>query len=370
VTAVRLRGVASRRTIINQAARRYGISPSILYGVWGAESNFGRNRGSSSAGARGDFQFMPGTARSLGVRIGDFRSEAFGAAKYLSQYRSRGRAGMLAAYNAGPAGNPHNPETQAYIPKVLAYARTYKGGGGAVRPAAPRPATGWTGGQSLLQLAGSSVGNVPQGSEGILPLLQALGAQKPQVPSSGSLTPPAASAAPVMPQGAQTPLSGGGPAPKPDVNALLAMIRTTGGDVAHADVPGVSALIGSAARPAGGGGAAGRVPRGGGGVVTFDGKPVVSSIARELRRARATGLWKGTVTSGVRTKSQQMAAARRFGLQHYGPKGPLGSNHVAGHSGAVDVTDPAGLARALRHLRSRLHRGMADDPVHFSWTGH
>jgi soluble lytic murein transglycosylase-like protein len=122
--------VASRRTIINQAARRYGISPSILYGVWGAESNFGRNRGSSSAGARGDFQFMPGTARSLGVRIGDFRSEAFGAAKYLSQYRSRGRAGMLAAYNAGPAGNPHNPETQAYIPKVLAYARTYKGGGG------------------------------------------------------------------------------------------------------------------------------------------------------------------------------------------------------------------------------------------------
>jgi hypothetical protein len=227
VTAVRLRGVASRRTIINQAARRYGISPSILYGVWGAESNFGRNRGSSSAGARGDFQFMPGTARSLGVRIGDFRSEAFGAAKYLSQYRSRGRAGMLAAYNAGPAGNPHNPETQAYIPKVLAYARTYKGGGGgggAVRPAAPRPATGWTGGQSLLQLAGSSVGNVPQGSEGILPLLQALGAQKPQVPSSGSLTPPAASAAPVMPQGAQTPLSGGGPAPKPDVNALLGRV--------------------------------------------------------------------------------------------------------------------------------------------------
>jgi hypothetical protein len=363
--------VASRRTIINQAARRYGISPSILYGVWGAESNFGRNPGRSSKGAQGDFQFMPGTARSLGVRIGDFRSEAFGAAKYLSQYRSRGRAGMLAAYNAGPAGNPRNPETQAYIPKVLAYARTYKGGGGggAVRPAAPRPATGWTGGQSLLQLAGSSVGNVPQGSEGILPLLQALGAQKPQVPSSGALTPPAASAAPVMPQGAQTPLSGGGPAPKPDVNALLAMIRTTGGDVAHADVPGVSKLIGSAARPAGGG-AAGRVPRGGGGVVTFDGKPVVSSIARELRRARATGLWKGTVTSGVRTKSQQMAAARRFGLQHYGPKGPLGSNHVAGHSGAVDVTDPAGLARALRHLRSRLHRGMADDPVHFSWTGH
>jgi hypothetical protein len=356
--------VASRRAIIDQAARRYGISPSILYGVWGAESNFGRNPGRSRAGAQGDFQFMPGTARSLGVHIGDFRSEAFGAAKYLSQYHSRGRRGMLAAYNAGPAGNPNNPETQAYIPKVLAYARTYKGGrGGGAGGGGAGAAPG--GGQTLLQMAGGGAGNVSQGSEGILPLLQALGAQKPPVPSAGSLPTPAHTAAPVMPQGAQTPMSSGGPAPKPDVSALLELVRTAGGDVSHSNVPGVSTLIGG-----GGGGAGGPAPRGGGGTVTFDGKPVVSSIARELRRARATGLWKGTVQSGVRTKQEQMAAARRFGLQHYGPKGPLGSNHVAGHSGAVDVTDPAGLARALRRIRSRLHRGMADDPVHFSWTGH
>jgi hypothetical protein len=369
VRVVRVRretaGVASRRAIIDQAARHYGISPSILYGVWGAESHFGKNKGPSTAGAQGDFQFMPGTARSLGVRIGDFRSEAFGAAKYLSQYHSRGRRGMLAAYNAGPAGNPHNPETQAYIPKVLAYARTYKGGGGGGGGSA---AGGGSAGQTLLQMAGGGAGNVSQGSEGILPLLQALSSQKPAVPSAGSLPSPAHAAAPVMPQGAQTPLSGGGPAPKPDVSALLDLIRTQGGDVTHANVPGVSALIGGGGAPGGGGG--GPAPRGGGGTVTFDGKPVVASIARDLRRARATGLWKGTVTSGVRTRQQQLAAAKRFGLQHYGPKGPLGSNHVAGHSGAVDVTDPAGLARALRRIRSRLHRGMADDPVHFSWTGH
>jgi hypothetical protein len=368
------------RQLARRIAREEHVDPRIFLRLVNRESGWNRHA-RSPAGAIGYTQLMPGTARGLGVNPNRPGQNLRGGARYLRQqltafggdYRK-----ALAAYNAGPGavkkygGVPPYAETRAYVNAILGGSnpRAPRGGGAAPRPGgAPRPA-GWTGGQSLLELAGSSVGNVPQGSEGILPLLQALGAQKPQVPSSGALTPPAASAAPVMPQGAQTPLSGGGPAPKPDVNALLAMIRTTGGDVAHADVPGVSALIGSAARPAGGGGAAGRVPRGGGGVVTFDGKPVVSSIARELRRARATGLWKGTVTSGVRTKQQQMAAARRFGLQHYGPKGPLGSNHVAGHSGAVDVTDPAGLARALRHLRSRLHRGMADDPVHFSWTGH
>jgi hypothetical protein len=93
-------------------------------------------------------------------------------------------------------------------------------------------------------MAGGGAGNVSQGSEGILPLLQALGAQKPPVPSAGSLPTPAHSAAPVMPQGAQTPMSGGGPAPKPDVSALLELVRTAGGDVSHSNVPGVSTLIG------------------------------------------------------------------------------------------------------------------------------
>lgn len=107
------------------------------------------------------------------------------------------------------------------------------------------------------------------------------------------------------------------------------------------------------------------------GTATFDGKLVLAKFLPELKWARAHG-WKGTVTSGVRTKKEQLAAAKHFGLQHYGPAGPLGSNHVEGHRGALDVTDPDGLERVLRKYpgRLRLRRGMADDPVHFSPTGH
>ena len=117
--------------IIADAAKRAGILPQTLYGVWGAESNFALHSGSQSgAGAIGPFQFMPDTARGMGVNPLDFKSAAYGAARYLAQYKSRGLAGMLAAYNAGPAGNPNNPETQAYIPRVRAFAARWPGVGG------------------------------------------------------------------------------------------------------------------------------------------------------------------------------------------------------------------------------------------------
>lgn len=105
------------------------------------------------------------------------------------------------------------------------------------------------------------------------------------------------------------------------------------------------------------------------GVAYVDGKPVVPWIASILKKARQAG-WRGSVTSGVRTKSEQLAAAKRYGLQHY-PNGPLASNHVEGHGGAVDVSDPEGLKRALRKLGiNRLKSSMPEDPVHFSATGH
>ena len=117
--------------LLTSAARKFKIDPSILYGVWGAETNFAgaRNAPRSPAGASGPFQFMPGTAPGYGVNPYDnqFKDDVYGAAKYLSTYKSRGRAGMLAAYNAGPGGSPSNPETQAYIPKVLSLAKQYPG---------------------------------------------------------------------------------------------------------------------------------------------------------------------------------------------------------------------------------------------------
>jgi hypothetical protein len=117
------------RRVIERAARAYGIEPSLLWGVFGAESNFGRNKNRSSAGAQGPFQFMPATAKSYGINPYNFKQAANAAAKYLSTYiKDRGVEGALAAYNAGPAGNPNNPETRAYIPKVLQLAKTWGGG--------------------------------------------------------------------------------------------------------------------------------------------------------------------------------------------------------------------------------------------------
>lgn len=126
-----------QKRIIAEAARSRGIDPAILWGLYGAETNFGRNVSTSGAGAIGPFQFMPATARGLGIDPLDFRSAAFGAARYLAQYKDRGVKGMLGAYNAGPAGSLTNPETAAYIPKVLQLAKTWDGpagGSGAVQP--------------------------------------------------------------------------------------------------------------------------------------------------------------------------------------------------------------------------------------------
>src|SRR5438477_6080798 len=94
----------SDKAIITEAAHHYGIDPKILWGLYGTETSFGKNVSRSSAGAVGPFQFLPSTARGMGVNPNDFRSAAFGAARYLSQYKGRGVGGMLSAYNAGPAG--------------------------------------------------------------------------------------------------------------------------------------------------------------------------------------------------------------------------------------------------------------------------
>ncbi len=91
--------------VIQEAATKYGIDPKILLGVYGTETDFGRDVKPSSAGALGPFQLEPSTAQSLGVKDpNNFREAAFGAARYLAQYKSRGIGGMLSAYNAGPAG--------------------------------------------------------------------------------------------------------------------------------------------------------------------------------------------------------------------------------------------------------------------------
>lgn len=209
---------AQQRRIIEQAATAGGIDPSILYGVWGRETGFGTS-GTSPAGAQGPFQIMPDTAKSLGLKDpNDFRAAAFAAAKYLGQYKSRGVEGMLAAYNAGPNGNPNNAETKAYIPAVLNFAKQW-GGGGAVKAASGSSA-------ALGVPAATNASSAPAPDvAGLLALLQG---QQRSAPASSTLATPSFAAGPKLASGALPP-SSGAPQPKQDVSKLLAAVASLNG---------------------------------------------------------------------------------------------------------------------------------------------
>ena len=119
--------------LFTRAGHRYGVDPSLLAAVARQESGFDP-QALSPAGAQGLMQFMPATARSLGVDPLDPGSAIDGAAKYLSNLsRQFGSTELaLAAYNAGPGtvsrygGIPPYPETQNYVRSVMSKAEAYR----------------------------------------------------------------------------------------------------------------------------------------------------------------------------------------------------------------------------------------------------
>jgi soluble lytic murein transglycosylase-like protein len=122
-------------SLIEQAAARNGVDPAVLHGLIQQESGFDPHA-TSSAGALGLTQLMPGTAASLGVTEPlDPAQSIEGGAHYLGEMlRDFGgdTEKALAAYNAGPGavqrydGVPPYAETQQYVSKVLGYAAEYR----------------------------------------------------------------------------------------------------------------------------------------------------------------------------------------------------------------------------------------------------
>jgi len=121
-------GASSYVPLIDQAAAQNGVEPSVLYGLIQQESGFDPSA-SSSAGAEGLTQLMPGTASSLGVTEPLNAAQSIeGGARYLGQLLRQFGGNVtdaLAAYNAGPGaveqygGVPPYSETQQYVTKVL-----------------------------------------------------------------------------------------------------------------------------------------------------------------------------------------------------------------------------------------------------------
>jgi len=120
--------------IINTAATKYGLSPELIKSVIKTESSFNPNAmgpvTKSGERAAGLMQFMPGTAKDMGItdRL-DPTQSINGGAKYLSQLSKKYDGDMdktLAAYNWGPGNvdkyglnSPKMPdETKNYLKKV------------------------------------------------------------------------------------------------------------------------------------------------------------------------------------------------------------------------------------------------------------
>jgi hypothetical protein len=127
-----------------QAAEREGVPAAILLGI----KNAGEKSGSgdtSPKGAQGVMQFMPGTAKELGITDRTDPAQSIdGAARYLRQlYDAYGSwDAAVAHYNGGGAqaaivrggGKPTFPETAAYLERVKKYAQEHTAQRGASDP--------------------------------------------------------------------------------------------------------------------------------------------------------------------------------------------------------------------------------------------
>lgn len=121
------------RKLINEVAAEVKIAPALLHAVIATESRYNSDA-LSPRGAIGLMQLMPETALRFGAPDPyNPRDNVLAGANYLKFLLKLFGNDMelaLAAYNAGHnavlrAGNriPEYPETQAYVPKVLAYMR-------------------------------------------------------------------------------------------------------------------------------------------------------------------------------------------------------------------------------------------------------
>ncbi len=125
-------------TPLSAAASAVELSPELIEAVAWRESRM-RAGVVSRAGAIGEMQLMPGTARQLGVDPYDTAQNYRGGATYLRQMMQRYDGDVvkaLAAYNAGPGavdrygGVPPYRETREYVAAILEHMSRRATGGG------------------------------------------------------------------------------------------------------------------------------------------------------------------------------------------------------------------------------------------------
>jgi hypothetical protein len=130
---------------IEEAAKEFNIPPAIIAGLIEQESNWQMGL-TSSEGAQGLTQFMPGTAAEYGVDVNDPRSSIMGAARYLRTMMDNNGWSIeraLYGYNAGPGGGVGlSRENREFTPGVLEKAGKYGYRQSWSSPATMRPGMG------------------------------------------------------------------------------------------------------------------------------------------------------------------------------------------------------------------------------------
>jgi hypothetical protein len=175
---------ASQESIVEAAAKKHGVPPSILWGVYGVETSHGSNISTSSAGAKGAFQFIESTAKSYGYPYTNehtekvFAAQADVAAKYLADlYREHGSwDSALKAYSGGGYG----------YSQVAAQGKIPKSGGGELFPGesvvagvdsllgVPSPKEVFGAGESVVGTGESAVNTVGSAVSGTAEVVKAL----------------------------------------------------------------------------------------------------------------------------------------------------------------------------------------------------
>lgn len=118
---------SGQKGVVYSAAKKFGIPPHVLWGVYGTETAFGTNTNTSSAGAQGPFQFLPSTADSYikggRANIHNFKLAAEGAARYLRALGGhKDIVQALNNYNGNRGGS--NPNT-SYVQSVMGNAQKF-----------------------------------------------------------------------------------------------------------------------------------------------------------------------------------------------------------------------------------------------------
>ena len=127
--------IESYDDVISEAARRNGLSSSLLKALIHVESYF-NPRAVSKKGAMGLMQIMPENLQLLNIKDPfDPWQNIMGGAAYLRAMLERFSGQLplaLAAYNAGPTAVekyndiPPFPETQNYVQKVMRFFHLYR----------------------------------------------------------------------------------------------------------------------------------------------------------------------------------------------------------------------------------------------------